>query len=113
MTSALSSSELAELQSAFRDMTNYDSEDPCDPIDPLTYRRPDGDTCLHIAAHRGNRRAVELLLKAGLDVDDRGDMGCTALHYAEYAKARDVVALLLAYGASREIRNEFGKLPGG
>ena len=112
MTSALSSSELAELQSAFADVINYDSDNPFDPIDPLTYRAPDRDTCLHIAAHRGNRRAVELLLKAGFDVNDQGDMGSTALHYAEYAKAGDVVALLLAHGASRDIRNEFGKPAG-
>ena len=112
MTSSLSSVELAELQAAFADVINYDSDNPSDPIDPLTYRAPDRDTCLHIAARRRNRRAVELLIKAGADVNDQGDMGSTALHYAEYAKAEDVVALLLAHGASRSIRDEFGKLPG-
>ena len=52
----LSSSELAELQAAFADRLNYRSEDPTDPIDPLTYVALDGDTCLHVAARRGNLR---------------------------------------------------------
>jgi hypothetical protein len=71
-SSPLSQSELAELDAAFTYVTNYDSDDPTEKIDPLTYRAPDGDTCLHIAAHRGNLRAVELLIKAGLDINYRG-----------------------------------------
>jgi hypothetical protein len=39
---------------AFADLLNYEAQDPTSPIDPLTYRAPDGDTCLHIAAHRGD-----------------------------------------------------------
>jgi len=78
------------------------------PIDPLTYVAPDGDTCLHIAAHRGNLRAVQLLIKAGLSPDRQGDMGYTALHYAA---TPDVVEFLLANGASMTIQNEFGRFP--
>jgi len=110
MAGGLSSSELAELRTAFSDLLNYEADDPTAPIDPLTYCSPADDNCLHIAAQRGNRRAVELLLKAGLDVNAQGDMGHTALHYAT---AADVIALLLAHGASRTIRNEFGALPEG
>lgn len=110
MSSSLSLSELNELQAAFSDVINYESEDPFAPIDPLTYCAPDGDTCLHIASHRGNLRALELLLKAGLSIDRQGDMGCTALHYA---KTPEIVAYLLDSGASPDIKNEFGKAPKG
>ena len=108
MSSPLSVSELAELQAAFPNILNYDSEDPKEAIDPLTYCAPDGDNCLHIASHQGNLRAVELLVKAGLNIDAQGDMGYTALHYAA---SPEVVAFLLAQGASKTIKSEFGKCP--
>ena len=101
--------ELGELKEAFSDLLNYDSDDPSDPIDPLTYRLPDGDNCLHIAAQRGNYRAAELLLKAGVNVNQIGDMGSTALHYAKRKGFDDLVKLLLEHGASMEIKDLFGK----
>jgi ankyrin repeat protein len=107
-SSPLSPSELAELDAAFVNVTNYDSDDPTDKVDPLTYRAPDGDTCLHIAAHQGNLRAVELLIKAGLDINLQGDMGYTPLHYA---RTPEIVSVLLASGASTSIKNEFGQSP--
>ena len=107
-SSPLSPSELEELDAAFSYEANYDSDDPTEKIDPLTYRAPDGDTCLHIAARRGNLRAVELLIKAGLDVNRQGDMGCTPLHIA---RTSEIVAILLASGASTSIENEFGQAP--
>jgi ankyrin repeat protein len=108
--SQLTASELAELQVVFADVLNYESEDPTSPINPVTYVAPDGDTCLHIAAHRGHVRAVELLIRAGLDVNRQGDMGYTPLHYAAN---QDVVLLLRSAGASASIVDEFGKLPAG
>ena len=104
----LSSAEMDELIKEFRDLINYESEDPGKPIDPLTYVSPDGDTCLHIAALRGNLRVVELLLKAGLDVNRQGDMGYTPLHYA---KTQPVINCLIENGASTSIENEFGRKP--
>jgi len=106
----LSSTELFELRVTFADVVNYESDDPCSPIDPITYCAPDKDTCLHIAAHRGNLRAVELLVKAGLDVNVQGDMGYTPLHYAA---TPEIVAFLLAHGASRDVKNEFRTSPMG
>jgi ankyrin repeat protein len=106
--SKLTASELAELQVVFEHVTNYENEDPTAPISPLTYVAPDGDTCLHIAAHKGHARAVELLIKAGLEVNRQGDMGYTPLHYAAN---QEVVSLLLAAGASTTIENQFGKSP--
>jgi len=109
-SSPLSPSELAELTAAFANAINYESNDPFEKIDPLTYRAPDGDTCLHIAALQGNLRAVELLIKAGLDVNGQGDMGYTPLHYA---RTPEIVAVLLASGASTNIENHFGHAPVG
>jgi len=115
----LSEAELRYLQERYKDLINYQSDNVDDPIDPLTYTRPDEDNLLHIAAYRGDLRSVELLIKAGLDVNKPGDMGYTALHYA-YQKnkpdvflkeRKDVIEFLLAHGASPDIRNEFGTLP--
>lgn len=108
MRAELTQAELDELATAFSDVTNYESDDPTEPVDPLTYRAPDDDTCLHIAARRGDLRALELLLKAGLDINGRGDMGTTALHCAKTKKAAE---FLIECGASLEVMDEFGRLP--
>ena len=106
MASPLSKNELYELSWAFA----YLTDDSMAPIDPLTYRTYEKDNCLHIAALRGNLRAVELLVKTGLDVNEPGDCGNTPLHYANGAK---VVAFLLAHGARQDIENGFGELANG
>jgi ankyrin repeat protein len=111
MQEQLTDSELQELEKAFSDLINYESDDPEQPIDPLTYREPGGDSCIHIASHRGNLRAVELLLKGGVDVNLKGEMDYTALHYANSKGHKDVVQYLLEHGASKDMKNKFGKLP--
>ena len=107
----LSGDEIQYLAQSFKDFTNLDADDPLEPINPLTFREPEGDNCLHIAAYRGDYKAVALLLKAGFDINEKGDMGYTALHYAYKRKHHDIVNLLKEKGASNEIRNEFGKKP--
>ena len=106
----LSESEIKELQEKYSYLTNYESDDPTDPIDPLTYIDSNGDNLLHIAAQLGDLSTVQLLLTANLDVNQPGDMGRTALHYAKENKKEDIVKLLLSHGASTDIRDEFGKL---
>jgi len=88
----------------------YFSEEDENQFNPLDFEH-DGDFFLHMAARRGDYQAVQLLLEAAVDVNKLGDMGQTALHYAKQYKHEDIVRLLLEYGASTEIRNEFGKLP--
>jgi ankyrin repeat protein len=100
------------LQREFRDQINYTADDPLAPIDPLTYRNPEEDNCLHMAAIRGNEEAVRLLLDAGLDINSIGDMGNTPLHYAFNFKHLGVVRLLITRGARRDIANEFARKPG-
>ena len=116
----LSEAEIRYLQERYKHLMNYQSDHTYDPIDPLTYVNPEGDTLLHIAAYRGDLKSVELLVKAGMDVNQPGDMGYTALHYA-YKKNKtevyliereDVIKFLLEHGASPDIRSEFGTLPG-
>ncbi|MDP2206172.1 MAG: ankyrin repeat domain-containing protein [Alphaproteobacteria bacterium] len=111
MSMSLTKAEIDELQRKYADLINYESNDPCDPIDPLTYIEPGGDHLLHIAAFRGDLRAVELLVKAGIDVNRLGDMGYTPLHYAKMKGNDDVVEFLLSHGASENIKSEFGTLP--
>lgn len=98
-----------ELQEKFSDLLNDDAEDPFEPIDPLTYHSPEGDSCLHLAAQRGDSRAVELLLDAGLDINEPGDMGNTPLHYAVKYQHSDIADLLIKRGAGTDIKNEFGE----
>jgi len=107
----LTDDEIKELYQHFKHVINYESDNPSDPIDPLTYEAPDEDNCLHIASRRGNYRAAELLLKSGIDINKKGDMGDTALHWAYRMKHHDIVKLLLKHGASNEILNEFRSKP--
>jgi ankyrin repeat protein len=104
--------EVAEIQKRYHYLINYEGDDPTAPIDPLTYTDSNGDHLLHIAAQCGDLRTIELLIKAGLDVNKEGDMGCTALHYAKLKRKDDIARFLLANGASTSIRNDFGQLPG-
>ena len=106
----LSEAESIDLASVFAYVTNYGADDVLSPVDPLTYRAPDGDTCLHIAARMGNLRAVELLVREGLDVNAEGDMENTPLHYAS---TPEVVHFLLAHGANPKAQNRFGAFPEG
>jgi len=102
---------LKELQEKFSDLINYEADDPLEMIDPITYCTPEGESCLHIAAIRGDIRAVELLIKAGLDINKPGDMGNTPLHYANKFGHRDVADFLIRQGASTKLKNDFGEIP--
>jgi len=103
--------ELKEIQEAFKDQLNYDAEDIEEPVDPLTYHTPEGDSCLHIATLRGDLHLVKMLLDAGLDVNEQGDMGYTPLHHAKRKGFTEIVDLFIERGANTEITNEFGKKP--
>jgi ankyrin repeat protein len=87
------------LAAAFRDLWNYGAEDISQPVDPFTYKTPEGDSCLHYAAGRGDVRSIQLLVDAGLDVNFQGDMGYTPLHWAAMSGKTDAVKKLLESGA--------------
>jgi uncharacterized protein len=100
---------IRELKAIFADQLNYSADDPTEPIDPISYRTPEGDSCLHIAAFRGDTRAISLLLDLGLDVNMKGDMGYTPLHYAKKKGHKEAYRLLVNRGARADIPNEFGE----
>ena len=112
MSMKLNQEVVAELQKKYDYLINYASDDPSDPIDPLAYVDSNGDNLLHIAAQLGDVRTMGLLLDAGMDVDQPGDMESTALHYAYKSKSVDAVEFLLNRGASTNVQNGFGKIPG-
>lgn len=104
----LTAEQIASLQRAYSDLINYEGEHPTAPIDPATYRAPDGDRLIHIAALRGDVETVELLLAAGEDINAKGDMGDTPAHYAAMGEHRHLFDLLLSRGADQSLENEFG-----
>ncbi len=104
--------EIRELQRRFSDLLNYGADDITSAIDPLTWRSPEGDSCLHYAAMRGDEDSIRMLVKLGADLNLAGDMGQTALHYAKTFGHTDAARALIELGADRSIRDEFGKVPG-
>lgn len=108
----LTNTEIQAIQERYSYLVNYESDDPNCPIEPMSYIDSNGDGLLHIATSAGDQKTVELLLRAGADVNQTGDMRFTALHYAR-AKHFDVIAdMLVAHGALTDIENDFGQIPG-
>jgi len=106
---SITENELLELKELFKDLLNYETDDPCDPIDPITYIAPDEDNCLHIAAWRDDLKSIQLLIEAGRDVNKTGDMGETPLHIATRKNNNSIIQALLQAGARTDIISEFGK----
>jgi hypothetical protein len=80
MSVTLSDDAQAEIQQKYFYLTNYVADDSTDPIDPLTYVDSNGDALLrlHITAHNGDVRTLQLLLDAGAKIDQPGDIGYPA-----------------------------------
>lgn len=69
----------------------------------------DGDTPLHVMVRRTDRYAVNLLIKAGANVDAIGDMGETPLHVAVSMENIEIIEALLKAEAKTNIRSEFNE----
>ena len=65
-------------------------------------------TALHKASEKGNREIIELLLRAGADVNARNKVGQTALHIVVRQKNVDLAKYLITTGADPEIRDTAG-----
>ena len=59
-----------------------------------------GDTPLIVAVFYNYRDIVEYLLKQGVDVNARDDMGKTALYWARWQNYRSVAKLLRSFGGT-------------
>jgi ankyrin repeat protein len=62
----------------------------------------------HVALF-GDFQKVKDLVKLGVDIDARGDLGYTALHHAVYQGHLDIVEFLLDSGANAYLKTELGK----
>ncbi|QRI42758.1 ankyrin repeat protein [Cheloniid poxvirus 1] len=55
---------------------------------------------------------IDILMKKGIDINMKDDLGNTALHYAcDYVKGLNIVKILLSYGADTNIENYLGTTP--
>jgi ankyrin repeat protein len=59
----------------------------------------DGDTALHVAARRGEEKAVLLLLDYRMDANAQNKYGQTPFHLAAIFKQESVARILLGRGA--------------
>jgi len=70
-----------------------------------------GDTALHWAAKRGQKKVVDVLLARGVHADIKGHYGSSPLEYAAYWGHAAVAEVLLAGGADPKARDDAGSTP--
>ncbi|XP_055342670.1 protein phosphatase 1 regulatory subunit 12A-like isoform X2 [Paramacrobiotus metropolitanus] len=69
-----------------------------------------GATPLHVAAAKGYREVMRLLLDLGVDIDARDVDGWTPLHAAAHWGHREGCRMLVEYGCDMEARANMGQL---
>lgn len=71
-----------------------------------------GETCVHLAARKGQAGWVEIVIAAGVDVNSKS-IGYeeTAMHVAAKEGHSDVVRVLVENGGNTEARNRYGWTP--
>ncbi|NWV96566.1 ANKR6 protein, partial [Machaerirhynchus nigripectus] len=67
-----------------------------------------GRTPLHLAAHKGHLHVVQVLLKAGCDLDIQDDGDQTALHRAAVVGNTDIIATLIQEGCALDRQDKDG-----
>ncbi|VDP82642.1 unnamed protein product [Echinostoma caproni] len=82
-------------------------------LDPesANYQDAQKRSVLHAAAHCGEARIAELLLKEGARVNAKDTRWFTPLHRACASNATEVVRILLAHGADRNARDKSWQTP--
>jgi ankyrin repeat protein len=78
------------------------------PSVSVTTRGAFGNTPLHVAAVRGDVRAIVILLRAGADINAPGEHGYTPLHEAVEQGHAPAVRVLLDHGADTTARTDGG-----
>ncbi|ECG8590104.1 ankyrin repeat domain-containing protein [Salmonella enterica subsp. salamae] len=93
-------------------MSNFYSSDfPdffCNPGNYHLKSKLHADYPINNAAFFGDIEKVRELIKLGVDIDARGDLGYTALHHAVYQGYVDIVRLLLESGSNIYLETELG-----
>ena len=87
---------------------------PCrrdDGTTDLMAQASNGDTLLHVAVGLRDVHAIHYLLKAGLDINAKGDYHATPLYNASASGDIGIVALLLKLGADPNIPDHRGSFP--
>lgn len=79
--------------------------------DVNTFRGPEAQTPLHMAARRGNVGIAQALLNAGAALEARDKKGETPLRRAVNCGHPEIVSLLLADGADVNARDKKGRTP--
>jgi ankyrin repeat protein len=78
----------------------------------VQYKNKRGDTALHYASrHQTNLKTVEILLRAGSDVNARNDVGNTSFTGAAITNKHEIGKLLLSHGAKMHNRGIYGDTP--
>ncbi|CAG9312185.1 unnamed protein product [Blepharisma stoltei] len=66
---------------------------------------------IHKACEKGNREIVEMLIRAGSDLNFRNKLGHTALHVAVRQRNVEITRMLISQGADPNIRDVMGCNP--
>jgi uncharacterized protein len=100
--------EIDELLRSLSDVMFPAEPETSVKIDSVGY---DGDTPLHVVAWRDDLAGVKLLIRAGADVNARGEMRETPLHVAVQQENAPMVQVMLEAGAQTDICSELGETP--
>lgn len=93
------------LMKAVREARTDIAKEILDTNPELEISNVDGNTALWNACFGQDYKCVELLVKAGINLDKMNDNGVTALMYSASAGKGDMVKLLLEAGANEELEN--------
>ena len=77
-------------------------------VDEAGLARRELEEAFWSACKYDHTEVAECLLKRGVDIDARGGANNTGLMLASQRGRRDMVKMLLGYGASVELKNDFG-----
>nr|XP_056705001.1 ankyrin repeat domain-containing protein 31 [Euleptes europaea] len=79
--------------------------------DRINKRNPKGETCLHLAAKKGNLSLVKSLIASGACVNEKDNAGWMAIHKASIGGFVEVFSELLKAGAEVNNKGLDGALP--